>query len=62
MSEQFPCYKCPYRKLTCHDYCEEYLKVRDELNAERAKRQVAYDAISLLVEGIMRKNERKHKR
>lgn len=23
-----PCYKCPNRKLGCHDQCEKYLKYR----------------------------------
>ena len=59
MSEQYPCYHCPHRKITCHDYCEEYLAVKEELNREKAKRQGAYEAISFMVESIMRrKNER----
>lgn len=62
MSDKYPCYQCPHRKITCHDYCEEYLKVREELNREKAKRQGMYDAISFIVESVTRKNERRYKR
>lgn len=31
-----PCQDCPYRKLTCHDQCDDYMAYHDALvNAKR---------------------------
>lgn len=60
MSEQFPCYNCPHRKITCHDYCEEYLAVREALAEEKGKRKGLYDAISLLVEATDKSKRRRN--
>lgn len=53
-----PCYECPYRKVSCHDRCVEYLEYHDALVEAKRKVREAADAIEYLRE-MSRKRERR---
>lgn len=43
-----PCQDCPYRKLRCHDRCNEYIEWHDALVEAKSKVKAAFDAIEFL--------------
>lgn len=46
---QCPCQDCPYRKLRCHDRCDEYMTYHDALVDAKKKIREANDAIDYLM-------------
>lgn len=44
-----PCYECPYRKIMCHDRCDEYLAFHDELVEAKKSLRAASDAVDYLI-------------
>lgn len=62
MSEKYPCYNCPYRKLTCHDYCEEYLAVRESLREEKQKSRALAEAMEVIIGNVRKAKKRRHTR
>lgn len=44
-----PCQNCPYRKLTCHDHCEEYNDYHAALVEAKRELSGAQLAIDLLL-------------
>ena len=62
MSERFPCYNCPYRKVTCHDYCEEYLAVKEQLREEKEKSRALADAMTVIINNVRKAKARRHVR
>lgn len=53
-----PCQDCPYRKLRCHDRCDEYLEWHDALREAKEKVFQAAVAMDYLKEMAL-KRERK---
>lgn len=53
-----PCQDCPYRKLTCHDRCEEYMAYHDALVAAKDALRVANMAIGLLKDGYAKRHRK----
>lgn len=53
-----PCMDCPYRKIMCHDRCDDYLSFHDELVAAKKSLREANDAINYLI-GMSRKRAKK---
>ncbi len=53
-----PCQNCPYRKLTCHDHCDEYTEWHDVLVTAREALRASKRAVDLLIE----ENEKRKKR
>lgn len=53
-----PCQDCPYRKLTCHDHCDEYAEWHDVLVTAREALRTSKRAVDLLIE----ENEKRKKR
>lgn len=50
-----PCFNCPYRKATCHDYCREYLDWHAEVVAFDKARK--FDKLmNLIADQIIWKN------
>lgn len=45
-----PCQDCPYRKLRCHERCDEYLDWHDALVEAKSKVKAAFIAIDYLDE------------
>lgn len=43
-----PCHECPYRKLTCHDHCREYIEYHDALVEAKRKVREAAQAVEYL--------------
>lgn len=53
-----PCMDCPYRKVTCHDFCEEYQTYHDELVAAREALRVADNALRFLLDSAHKRERR----
>lgn len=51
-----PCHDCPYRKLTCHDSCEEYMTYHDALVDAKRKVREAQDAVNYLYDMARRRD------
>ena len=58
MPDNAPCYECPYRKLYCHDRCEEYLAVKAERDAAKKELRKSREALDYLIREF-HKRERK---
>lgn len=53
-----PCMDCPYRKLTCHDRCEEYNEYHETLVAARQALRTADKAVGILIDNYQKRKGR----
>jgi len=53
-----PCHECPYRKLVCHDHCEEYASYHEALVAAKEAVSKAQTAIDFLVKSAEKRERR----
>lgn len=53
-----PCMDCPYRKLTCHDHCEEYTDWHDEVLAAKLALHKADDALDMILAHQRKRRDR----
>ena len=56
-----PCQDCPYRKVTCHDQCDDYIAYHDALVEARKALNKASDSIGVLLEGYISRKQRWHR-
>lgn len=57
-----PCRDCPYRKLVCHDHCEEYNSYHEALIQAKESLRKAKSAIDFLVDSANKREGRVHKK
>ena len=57
-----PCQDCPYRKLTCHDHCDEYNEWHDALVMAKESVHIANNAVRLLSDNYTHRRDRWRRR
>ena len=53
-----PCHECPYRKLVCHDHCQEYASYHEALVEAKEAVNKAQNAIDFLMKSAEKRERR----
>ena len=57
-----PCCECPYRKLTCHDRCEDYIRFNEKLLAAKNAFKGKHEADAFIITMTIKRRKGAHVR